>query len=303
MLGLVAGVFLCWAIGAVLLYLPGRDRAAPLGAALDDPLARSTTSFPPERLLEELERVDPIGVFLGPPAIVAPPDKGARDGSGRRPRVEERRPRHGDRVRPRRRGLGLGRARAGSSSRTRTSSPASEQPRVDTAGGRAFARDGRRVRRDERPRRAARARARRAARSCSRRRSGARRSRSSAIRENGPLTRTPGRLGGTRRRPQPRRVRPRAGRRGRSRRSAASSSPGAPVGPASTPQGACGRPSSRAGRGETRRLRRSRPTSCATALAQARRAPGRRDRLRALAADGSDRRRGRARRAAAGTAG
>ena len=32
--------------------------------------------FPPERLLEELERVDPIGVFLGPPAIVAPPEKG-----------------------------------------------------------------------------------------------------------------------------------------------------------------------------------------------------------------------------------
>ena len=31
---------------------------------------------PPERFLEELERVDPIGVFLGPPAIVAPPEKG-----------------------------------------------------------------------------------------------------------------------------------------------------------------------------------------------------------------------------------
>jgi S1-C subfamily serine protease len=31
-------------------------------------------AFPPERLLETLERVDPIGVFLGPPAIVPPPD-------------------------------------------------------------------------------------------------------------------------------------------------------------------------------------------------------------------------------------
>src|SRR4029450_12767585 len=40
---------------------------------------------PPERLLEELERVDPIGVFLGPPAIVAPPDKGlAPDPGGTR---------------------------------------------------------------------------------------------------------------------------------------------------------------------------------------------------------------------------
>jgi S1-C subfamily serine protease len=41
--------------------------------------------FPPERLLEELERVDPIGAFLGPPAIVAPPEKGvARDPDVRR---------------------------------------------------------------------------------------------------------------------------------------------------------------------------------------------------------------------------
>ncbi len=74
-LGLVAGVFLCWAIGAVLLYLPGEtdlrrevQRSAILGEIND--------VVPPERLLEELERVDPIGVFLGPPAIVAPPDEG-----------------------------------------------------------------------------------------------------------------------------------------------------------------------------------------------------------------------------------
>ena len=78
-LGLVAGVFLCWAVGAVLLYLPGEtdlrqsvQRSAILGEIND--------VFPPERLLETLERVDPIGVFLGPPAIVAPPDsKLARD--------------------------------------------------------------------------------------------------------------------------------------------------------------------------------------------------------------------------------
>ena len=74
-LGLVAGVFLCWAIGAVLLYLPGEtdlrrevQRSTILGEIND--------VVPPERLLEELERVDPIGVFLGPPAIVPPPDKG-----------------------------------------------------------------------------------------------------------------------------------------------------------------------------------------------------------------------------------
>lgn len=72
-LGLAAGVFLCWAIGAVLLYLPGEtdlrrsvQRSAILGAIND--------VVPPERVLETLERVDPIGVFLGPPAIVPPPD-------------------------------------------------------------------------------------------------------------------------------------------------------------------------------------------------------------------------------------
>jgi len=74
-LGLVAGVFLCWAIGAVLLYLPGETelRRSVQRSAI---LSEINDVVPPERLLEELERVDPIGVFLGPPAIVAPPDKG-----------------------------------------------------------------------------------------------------------------------------------------------------------------------------------------------------------------------------------
>ena len=74
-LGLVAGVFLCWAIGAVLLYLPGETdlRREVQRSAI---LSEINDVVPPERLLEELERVDPIGVILGPPAIVAPPDKG-----------------------------------------------------------------------------------------------------------------------------------------------------------------------------------------------------------------------------------
>jgi uncharacterized membrane protein required for colicin V production len=78
-LGLVAGVFLCWAIGAVLLYLPGETdlRRSVQRSVI---LSEINDVVPPERLLEELERVDPIGVFLGPPAIVAPPEKGiARD--------------------------------------------------------------------------------------------------------------------------------------------------------------------------------------------------------------------------------
>jgi S1-C subfamily serine protease len=74
-LGLVAGVFLCWAIGAVLLYVPGETELRR-SVQRSTILSEINQVFPPERLLEELERVDPIGVFLGPPAIVAPPERG-----------------------------------------------------------------------------------------------------------------------------------------------------------------------------------------------------------------------------------
>ena len=77
--GVGAGVLFCWAVGAVLLYLPGQSdlRRSVQRSTI---LSHLNDQFPPERLLEELERVDPIGVFLGPPAIVAPPDsKLARD--------------------------------------------------------------------------------------------------------------------------------------------------------------------------------------------------------------------------------
>jgi len=74
-LGLVAGVFLCWAIGAVLLYVPGETELRR-SVQRSTILSEINDVFPPERLLEELERVDPIGVFLGPPATVAPPEKG-----------------------------------------------------------------------------------------------------------------------------------------------------------------------------------------------------------------------------------
>jgi S1-C subfamily serine protease len=79
LLGGAAGLVLSWAIGAVLLYLPGQ---LELRRAVQESviLARINEEFPPERLLETLGRVDPLGVFAGPPVIVAPPDsKLARD--------------------------------------------------------------------------------------------------------------------------------------------------------------------------------------------------------------------------------
>jgi S1-C subfamily serine protease len=78
-LGAAAGVFFAWAVGAVLLYLPGQSglRRAVQQSAI---LSRVNDRFPPERLLETLERVDPLGVILGPSAVVAPPDSAlARD--------------------------------------------------------------------------------------------------------------------------------------------------------------------------------------------------------------------------------
>jgi S1-C subfamily serine protease len=78
-LGAAGGILLCWAIGAVLLYLPGQSelRRAVQQSAI---LSRINEAFPPERLLETLERVDPLGVFPGPPAAVPPPDSAlARD--------------------------------------------------------------------------------------------------------------------------------------------------------------------------------------------------------------------------------
>jgi S1-C subfamily serine protease len=79
LLGAAAGVVLVWAIGAVLLYLPGQSelRRSVQESAI---LSRINERFPPERLLETLERVDPLGVFVGPPATVPPPNSAlARD--------------------------------------------------------------------------------------------------------------------------------------------------------------------------------------------------------------------------------
>jgi S1-C subfamily serine protease len=72
-LGVAAGFLICWAVGAVLLYLPGQSdlRRSVQDSAI---LSRINEEFPPERLLDTLERVDPIGVVIGPPAAVPPPD-------------------------------------------------------------------------------------------------------------------------------------------------------------------------------------------------------------------------------------
>lgn len=136
-LGLVAGVFLCWAVGAVLLYVPGETELRR-SVQRSTILSEINEVFPPERLLEELERVDPIGVFLGPPAIVPPPDRGiARDPDVRR----------ASRSVVRVTGIACGLGVEGSGwvvARALVVTNAHviagiDRPRVDTASGRAFA--------------------------------------------------------------------------------------------------------------------------------------------------------------------
>jgi len=77
-LGVAAGFLICWAVGAVLLYLPGQSE---LRRSVQEStiLSRINEEFPPESLLETLERVDPIGVVIGPPAVVPPPDNTIAD--------------------------------------------------------------------------------------------------------------------------------------------------------------------------------------------------------------------------------
>ena len=73
LLGALAGVVLCWAVGAVMLYLPGQSELR-LAVQRSEILARINDEFPPDRLLATLEGVDPLGVLVGPPASVPPPD-------------------------------------------------------------------------------------------------------------------------------------------------------------------------------------------------------------------------------------
>ena len=247
-LGLVAGVFLCWAIGAVLLYLPGETE---LRRSVQRSLILSEINdvVPPERLLEELERVDPIGVFLGPPAIVAPPDKGlAKDPDVVRASKSV--------VRVTGVACGLGVEGSGWVAKrglvvTNAHVVAGiRNPRVDTAGGRAFvstvvAFDSTndlavlRVPGLGAPR--ARARASRSQHAGRARRLSAERA---AHADAGAARRDS-------RGPQPRRVRPRAGDAAGHDDPRVGRSPGARAAPVSTPRDTCARPSSPARPRET----------------------------------------------------
>ncbi len=80
-LGAVTGLALCWAVGAVLLYLP---RQTELRHYAQDSaiLSRLNQELPPHRLIDTLAQIDPFATLAGPAAGVEPPDPAVLDSPG-----------------------------------------------------------------------------------------------------------------------------------------------------------------------------------------------------------------------------
>ena len=80
-LGAVTGLALCWAVGAVLLYLP---RQTELRHYAQDSaiLSRLNGELPPRRLIDTLAQIDPFATLAGPAAGVGPPDPAVLDSPG-----------------------------------------------------------------------------------------------------------------------------------------------------------------------------------------------------------------------------
>jgi S1-C subfamily serine protease len=80
-LGAALGLALCWAIGAVLLYLPGQSQLRTY-ARDSSILSTLNDELPPAHLIDALARIDPFSVFAGPAPGVAAPDPAVLDSAG-----------------------------------------------------------------------------------------------------------------------------------------------------------------------------------------------------------------------------
>ena len=80
-LGGAVALALCWAVGAVLLYIPGQTELRRY-VQESSILTALNERFPPERLIDELARIDPFGAIAGPSAGVDAPDAGVLDSAG-----------------------------------------------------------------------------------------------------------------------------------------------------------------------------------------------------------------------------
>jgi len=68
--GAALGLAFCWAVGAVLLYLPGETEARRY-AQESTILSSLNERYPPTRLIDTLAGIDPFGAIAGPAAGVA----------------------------------------------------------------------------------------------------------------------------------------------------------------------------------------------------------------------------------------
>ena len=73
MLGALTGLALCWAVGAVLLYVPGQSELRRL-AQESAVVSALTEALPPERVMDAVGRIDPFTAFAGPDVDVAEPN-------------------------------------------------------------------------------------------------------------------------------------------------------------------------------------------------------------------------------------
>ncbi len=80
-LGAATGLALCWAVGAVLLYLPGQTELRRY-AQNSTILSRLNEELPPTRLIDTLSQIDPFTSLAGPSASVDPPDPEVLDSAG-----------------------------------------------------------------------------------------------------------------------------------------------------------------------------------------------------------------------------
>ncbi len=81
MLGALTGLVLCWAVGAVFLYVPGQTELRRY-AQDSTILSALNQEFPPSRLIDTLARIDPFATLAGPAAGVDPPDPAVLDSTG-----------------------------------------------------------------------------------------------------------------------------------------------------------------------------------------------------------------------------
>jgi S1-C subfamily serine protease len=72
-LGALTGLALCWAVGAVLLYVPGQSELRRL-AQESAVVSALTEAVPPERVMDTVGRIDPFTAFAGPDVAVGEPD-------------------------------------------------------------------------------------------------------------------------------------------------------------------------------------------------------------------------------------